>query len=131
MAIRSFNSGKKRVLVCEDDEMIINVICYKLEKDGYDIDKALDGRQAGDKIRNNVYDILIVDMMMPYMTGLEITSMVRTELMQNTPIIILSKIGIEETILKAFELGADDYIVKPFSPNELSVRVKKLLTLKG
>ena len=53
------------------------------------------------------------------------------ELMQSTPIIILSKIGIEETILKAFEMGADDYIVKPFSPNELSVRVKKLLTLKG
>ena len=77
MAIRSFNSGKKRILVCEDDEMVINVICYKLEKDGYDIDKAIDGKQAADKIRSNVYDILIVDMMMPYMTGLEITGLVR------------------------------------------------------
>ena len=65
---------------------------------------------------------------MPYMTGLELINLARVKLKIATPIIVLSKIGLEETVLKAFDMGADDYVVKPFSPSELSVRAKRLLS---
>jgi DNA-binding response OmpR family regulator len=64
---------------------------------------------------------------MPYMSGLELINLIREQYQLKTPIIVLSKVGNEDTVLQAFELGADDYLTKPFSPNELSIRVKKLL----
>jgi DNA-binding response OmpR family regulator len=64
---------------------------------------------------------------MPFTGGLELINMIRNELGKSTPIIVLSKVGSEETIIEAFKLGADDYLTKPFSPNELSIRVKRFL----
>lgn len=116
-----------KILICEDDEMMINVIDYKLKKDGYETEKAIDGKKAADLIKQNDFNLIITDLLMPYMSGLELVNLIRNDLKKTTPIIVLSKIGLEETVLKAFELGADDYMVKPFSPNELSVRAKRLL----
>ncbi len=116
-----------KVLVCEDDEMVLKMVEFKLQKEGYEVILATDGKAAIDKIEKLSPDIIITDIMMPYLTGLEIVHQVRKELKLKTPIIIVSSIGLEKTVLEAFQLGADDFITKPFSPNELSVRVKKLL----
>lgn len=116
-----------KVLVCEDDEMVLKMVEFKLQKEGYEVILATDGKAAIEKIKEHSPDIIITDIMMPYLTGLEIIHHVRKELKLKTPIIIVSSIGLEKTVLEAFQLGADDFITKPFSPNELSVRVKKLL----
>lgn len=116
-----------RVLVCEDDEMVLKMVEFRLQKEGYEVFLAGDGKEAIEKIQSVQPDIIITDIMMPYLTGLEIVHQVRKGLKLETPIIIVSSIGLEKTVLEAFQLGADDFITKPFSPNELSVRVKKLL----
>lgn len=116
-----------KILVCEDDEMVLKMVEFKLRKDGYEVQLASDGKAALDQIRTFQPDLIITDIMMPYLTGLEIVHQVRKSFNLSTPIIIVSSIGLEKTVLEAFQLGADDFITKPFSPNELSVRVKKLL----
>ena len=116
-----------KVLICEDDEMVLKMVEFKLQKEGYDVYLANDGKEAIEKIQSVKPDIIITDIMMPYLTGLEIVHKVRKEMGIKTPIIIVSSIGLEKTVLEAFQLGADDFITKPFSPSELSVRVKKLL----
>ncbi len=116
-----------KVLVCEDDEMVLKMVEFRLRKEGYEILLAADGKEALEKVRKENPDLIITDIMMPYLTGLEIVHQIRKDLGLQTPIIIVSSIGLEKTVLEAFQLGADDFITKPFSPNELSVRVKKLL----
>ncbi len=116
-----------RILVCEDDYMVLKTIEFKLKRDGYTVLTAKDGKEASEIIRKEQLDLIITDLLMPFMNGQELIFMVRNDLKLNTPIIVLSKIGLEDTVLKAFELGADDYVVKPFSPLELGIRVKKQL----
>ena len=123
----SQSTKRMKVLVCEDDEMVLKMVEFKLQKEGYEVILASDGKEAVEKIKESNPDIIITDIMMPYLTGLEIGHQVRKELKLTAPIIIVSSIGLEKTVLEAFQLGADDFITKPFSPNELSVRVKKLL----
>jgi len=119
-----------KILVCEDDPMMIKAIEHKLQREGYAVEVAIDGRAATDKIKTQKYDLIITDLLMPFSGGLELINMTRNELKSTTPIIVLSKVGSEETIIEAFKLGADDYLTKPFSPSELSIRVKRLLLNK-
>jgi DNA-binding response OmpR family regulator len=85
------------------------------------------GKEAIEQIKLHDPDMIIADIMMPFTSGLEIVSMVKqNHLHRKVPIIILSAMGQENVVLEAFNLGADDYITKPFSPNELSMRVKRL-----
>ncbi len=87
---------------------------------------ANDGRDALAKIEQHAPDLVISDIMMPYVSGLEIVAFLSENNQgKKTPIIILSGMGQEDTVLEAFQLGADDFITKPFSPSELSVRVKR------
>ena len=116
-----------KILVCEDDFMMIKAIEHKLQREGYQVEVANDGRSAVEKIKSGTYDLIITDLLMPFTGGLELINMTRNELGKTTPIIVLSKVGNEETIIEAFKLGADDYLTKPFSPNELSIRVKRFL----
>lgn len=117
----------KKILICEDDEMVLKMVEFRLRKEGYDVHPAADGKESLVKIQSVQPDLIITDIMMPYITGLEIVHRIRKEFQLKTPIIIVSSIGLEKTVLEAFQLGADDFITKPFSPNELSVRVSKLL----
>lgn len=89
---------------------------------------AVDGRQALEYLRTNTPDLVITDLMMPYHNGLEILEYVKKSISARTPVIVLSASGQEQTILKAFSLGADDFALKPFSPNELVSRVRKHLS---
>ncbi|HVK47071.1 MAG TPA: response regulator [Pseudobacter sp.] len=116
-----------KILVAEDEPIMLKTIELRLKKDGYDVTAVSDGREALKQIRENTPDLLITDIMMPYSSGLELVGAVKQELPSPIPVIILSAMGQEDVVVKAFKLGADDFLNKPFSPNELSLRVKRLI----
>lgn len=120
----------KRILVAEDNRLILETVAHSLSREGYDIIKATDGRDCISKLENNNIDLIITDLYMPNLNGLEVISMLNNERKSNIPIMVLSAAGAEENVLKAFDMGADDFMVKPFSLIELNVRVRKLLALK-
>lgn len=117
----------KRILVAEDNKLIQDTVVFKLQRDGYEVVKAIDGKECMECLQSGTFDLLITDLFMPYISGHEIISSVRSEMKIDLPILVLSAAGAEETVLKAFELGADDYMIKPFSLGELSIRVRKIL----
>ncbi len=117
----------KKILVAEDNKLILETIYHKLVRDGYDVVKVLDGKECLKYLEENEVDLLITDLYMPYINGNEVISIVRNDWKNKVPILVLSADGAEETVLKAFDLGADDYVVKPFSLSELTIRVRKLL----
>ena len=119
-----------KILVCEDSNVINMIIQYRLVKDGYDVEIAKDGQAAIEKLDSTSYDLIITDLLMPFTGGLELINKIRTELKSKVPIIVVSALDHESSIIEALKLGADDYITKPFSPSELSIRVKKLLIRK-
>lgn len=120
-----------RILVAEDEPMLLKTIELKLKKEGYEVITTQDGREAIAKIEEFNPDLVISDIMMPYASGLEITALLKKNSDKQIPIIILSAMEQEKVVMEAFELGADDYITKPFSLNELSIRVKRLMTRLG
>ena len=113
------------ILVAEDDELILKTIEHKLVKEGYEVILTRNGKDAIDKILQTEVDLIITDIMMPFASGIEILSAIETA-GKNIPVIMLSSMGQEDVILNAFDLGAADFIVKPFSPNELMLRVKRI-----
>lgn len=117
-----------RILICDDDDALISMVRFKLSRENLgEVIKAADGRQAKILLTENHFDLVITDIYMPFHSGLEITAFIRKNLRKDTPVIILSAEGLEETVLEAFEVGATDFIVKPFSPSELAIRVKRIL----
>lgn len=120
-----------KILVAEDEPMLLKTIELKLKKEGYEVITTHDGREAIAKIHELSPDLVISDIMMPYASGLEITALIKQKLEKQIPIIILSAMEQEKVVMEAFELGADDYITKPFSLNELSIRVKRLMARLG
>ena len=114
-----------RILIAEDDALILSTLEFRLKKEGYEIITAIDGREALKKIEEYRPDLIISDIMMPYVSGLEIIGTVKEKYKDEMAIIILTTMGQEEVVLEAFELGADDFISKPFSPSELSIRIKR------
>jgi diguanylate cyclase (GGDEF)-like protein len=116
-----------RVLVVDDDRNLRKIISTNLELAGYGVVTAQDGREALEKIEVEVPDLLLLDLMMPFMDGYEVAKRVRKHpnpLIANVPIIILTAKGETEDKLRGFEAGADDYITKPFGPRELLARVR-------
>lgn len=120
----------KRILVAEDNRLILETVAHSLTREGYDIIKANDGKECMAKLQGNQVDLIITDLYMPNLNGLELISQLNDNYKNLIPIMVLSAGGAEENVLKAFEIGADDFMVKPFSLIELNVRVRKLLELK-
>lgn len=116
-----------KILVAEDELIIQKTIALRLKKDGHEIIATDNGREAIELIDLHQPDLIITDIMMPYSSGLEIVSRVKQS-EKKIPVIVLTSMGQENVVLEAFNLGADDFIAKPFSPNELSMRVKRFLT---
>ena len=104
---------------------MLRTLEFRLKKDGHSIMLARDGREALQLIDSFLPDLVITDIMMPYSSGMEIVGFLKQKYNNSIKVIILSGMGQENVILEAFRLGADDYITKPFSPNELSVRVNR------
>lgn len=118
----------KKILICEDDLAMMAIIEFTLKRDPtLEVVKAADGKQAIEEINKNEFDVIITDVHMPFHTGLEIIEYIRTVKRLSIPILVLSVEGLEEIELQAFRLGADDYIIKPFNPIELSLRIKRYL----
>ena len=120
-------SQTKKILLAEDNSILSLMLKFKLEKEGYNILIAVNGKEAIDIIEEHNPQMILTDIMMPFISGLEVISHVRNKLEHTTPIIVFSSAGQEEMVLKAFNLGATDFMSKPFSPNELSIRIKRLL----
>ncbi len=116
-----------KILIAEDEPLILQTLELKLKKEGYDVIGCTDGLDALQKIDAEQPDLVITDIMMPYMSGLEVVRKVKQDDVQkNIPVIVLSTMGQENIVEEAFELGADDYLKKPFSLSELSIRIKRL-----
>ncbi len=119
---------KKKIVLAEDNSTLSLLLKFRLEKEGYDLLMAVDGKEAIELIENHTPDLVLTDIMMPFFSGLEVISHMRNKLDVDTPVIVFSSAGQEEMVLKAFNLGANDFMGKPFSPNELVIRVKRLLS---
>ena len=117
----------KQILLVEDDLMLLYLLDFRLKKEGYHVETANNGKDAISKIKSDPPDLVVSDIMMPFVSGLELTEFIKNECEAEIPIVIISSAGQEEMVLKAFNLGADDFIAKPFSPNELIVRLKKMI----
>lgn len=120
----SMDKGK-RILVVDDEDRIRRLIRMYLERDDFVVEEAENGRQALEMALENDYDVILLDIMMPEMDGIEVCEELRKEKM--TPVIMLTAKGEESNRVQGFEVGADDYIVKPFSPREVVLRVKAVL----
>jgi DNA-binding response OmpR family regulator len=114
-----------RILVVDDEPRMIRFIRMNLELEKFSVIEANDGAEALDKIRDLLPDLVILDVMMPKLDGFETLKMLRE--ISNVPVIMLTARGEEDDRIKGLELGADDYITKPFSPRELVSRVKAVL----
>jgi DNA-binding response OmpR family regulator len=120
--------SRKKILLAEDNSTLSLLLKFRLEKEGYELFMAVDGKEAVEIIDKHNLDLIITDIMMPYISGLEVISYIRNKLKVEIPIIVFSSAGQEEMVLKAFDLGANDFMGKPFSPNELVIRVKRQLS---
>jgi len=120
----------KKILVAEDNRLILETISHSLSREGYEIIKVNDGKECLAFLENTDVDLIITDLYMPYVNGNEVITILRDERKKTTPILVLSAAGAEDNVLKAFELGADDFMVKPFSLVELNIRVRKLLAMR-
>jgi len=120
-------NDKKKIVLAEDNSTLSLLLKFKLEKEGYEVLVAEDGKKAIELIEEHNPNLILTDIMMPFVSGLEVISHVRNKLKLETKIIVFSAAGQEEMVLKAFSLGASDFMAKPFSPNELTIRIKRLL----
>jgi phosphate regulon transcriptional regulator PhoB len=118
----------KRLLVIDDEADIVEIVSYNLKKEGFEVDSCLDGESALKKIQATTYDLLILDLMLPGLQGLELCRILRKDpKTADIPVIMLTAKGEEVDKVLGLELGADDYITKPFSPRELVARAKAVL----
>ncbi len=122
-------SEQGKILIVDDEPLIRDALAFKLTKDGYQVDTAEDGEKAIEMVEGSTYDIIISDVMMPFVSGFELLKILK-ERGTEAPVLLLTSLNSENAVLKAFDLGADDFMTKPFSPNELSVRIKKLMSKK-
>lgn len=117
--------GRRRVLVVDDEPRMIRFIRLNLEHDGFEVHEAISGQEALEQMRDVMPDLILLDVMMPGLDGFETLEMIRE--ISTVPVIMLTAKGEVEDRVRGLELGADDYISKPFSPAELSSRVKAVL----
>ena len=115
----------KKVLIVDDEKLIVKGIRFSLEQDGMEVDCAYDGEEALTYARNNTYDMILLDIMLPKFTGFEVCQQIRE--FSNVPIIMLTAKGDDMDKILGLEYGADDYITKPFNILEVKARIKAIM----
>ena len=116
------------VLVADDDDDIRDLVAFRLDRAGYEVLRAGDGQQALDLAREHKPDLAVLDVMMPKLTGYDVTRELRADAATSRiPVILLTARVQEADVARGFEAGADDYVKKPFSPQELKARVQAVL----
>ena len=122
---------KERILVVDDEEDILELVKYNLLKEGYHVTGASTGEDALKKARAETFDLIVLDLMLPGIDGLEVAKKLKTDQKtEKVPIVMLTAKGEEADVVTGLELGADDYITKPFSPKVLTARVRTALRRK-
>ncbi len=116
---------RRRILIVDDEERMVRFIRLNLEHDGFLVSEAFNGRQAVQKLRDVNPDLILLDVMMPDLDGFDVLEMIRE--ISNVPVIMLTAKGEEDDRVRGLELGADDYVTKPFSPRELVSRARAVL----
>ncbi len=116
---------RRRILVVDDEERMVRFIRLNLEHDGFHVSEAFNGKQALERLRDKTPDLILLDVMMPDLDGFEVLKMIRE--VSNVPVIMLTAKGEEDDRVRGLELGADDYVTKPFSPRELVSRARAVL----
>jgi len=121
-------ADNKQILVCDDDPLLVDLLDYRLSSRGYDVIIARDGGEALERLKEMRPDAIVLDAMMPVVEGYEVLRRIREdEALRAIPVIMLTARKQEQDILAALELGASEYIVKPFIPEELVARLARLL----
>lgn len=117
-----------KILICEDEEIMLTALEFRLRRQGFSVSKAVDGKVAKQMLSDGKesFDLIVADVMMPFFTGLELIQYIREELKSDIPVIVISALEQDDIVLKAFKLGATDFITKPFRPNELILRIKRI-----
>lgn len=120
---------RQRILIVEDDKHISKLVRYNLEKSGFDCETTITGEEALEILDAQAIDLIILDIMLPKMDGLQTCKKIKQDKkLSSIPVVMLTAKGEEVDRIVGFELGADDYIVKPFSPRELVLRIKAILS---
>ncbi len=118
----------KKIIVVDDEKDIVDLVSYNLDKEGYEVASSLNGEDALNKIRSGEFDLIILDLMLPGIQGIELCRILKSsETTSHIHIIMLTAKGEEVDKILGLEMGADDYITKPFSPREMVARVKAVL----
>ena len=115
----------RKVLVVDDEKLIVKGIRFSLEQDGMEVDCAYDGQEALDYINKNKYDVILLDVMLPVLNGFEVCQQIRE--FSNVPVIMLTAKGDDMDKILGLEYGADDYIIKPFNILEVKARIKAII----
>ena len=119
---------KPRILIVEDETAVVTLLRYNLEREGFEVDAALDGREALIAVDENPPDLVLLDWMLPEMSGIEVCRQLRRKpVSKSIPVIMLTARGEEYDTVRGLDAGADDYVTKPFSPAELVARMHALL----
>jgi DNA-binding response OmpR family regulator len=122
------NRDRPLVLVADDDADILQLVAFRLERSGYDVVRATDGEEALRIATETRPDLAVLDVMMPKLTGYDVTRRIREdEATSQIPVILLTARVQDADVARGFEVGADDYLKKPFSPQELRARVQAIL----
>ena len=120
--------GKQRILVVDDEEDILELVRYHLAREGYDVVVSASGEEALKKAKKESFDLVVLDLMLPGLDGLEVAKALKADAKTRTlPIIMLTAKGEDADVVGGLEIGADDYITKPFSPRVLVARIKTVL----
>ena len=116
----------KKILICEDEEILLTALKFRLQKQGYELFLAADGKEARELIEKEKPDLIVTDIDVPKISGMELISLVRNDMEMNVPIIIIAPLENENLILEAMQKGADDFVTKPFKPVELVLRIRRI-----
>ena len=115
-----------KILICEDEEIMLTALEFRLRKQGFSVTLAKDGQEALTKVKEENPDQVVLDVMLPHVSGLELIEYVRQDLKSPLPLIVISALEHDDIVLEAFRRGATDFITKPFKPNELILRIRRI-----
>jgi DNA-binding response OmpR family regulator len=121
-------TGTPTILVADDEEDLRELVSYRLSRSGYEVVEAVDGQEALELATERTPDLMVLDVMMPRLDGYELTRRVREQdSLRSVPVILLTARSQETDVSRGFDVGADDYLKKPFNPDELVARVRAVL----
>ena len=120
-------SEKKKILICEDNQLAMNLLSFIMEKEGFKSDTAEDGNKALTLLQKTVYDLILMDIHLPFHSGLEVIKYLRSDLKMETPVLVLTAFSDLQMQHQAEELGISGYVVKPFDPSDLIRQIYAIL----